>query len=219
MKKKNVINIFIQCMYFSVFFSFLICLSVCNTLSNKYFDLTICLVTYLICYGTSIFLGFRNVMYWRCWFSPKFYDDIIGKCCKNVVPHKIMILLKLVLMPPIFYSLAKLNLFKEDCGDIFTENNVFLCYAFKYILIAEVIFFCISLISFIYFLYLKRKHRGLINELLEETNVNTICLICYTNNNTEWKILFCECTFHTNCVYKWLKNNNTCPQCRVIIVE
>jgi len=52
------------------------------------------------------------------------------------------------------------------------------------------------------------------NLLLDECS---ICLEKYVKND---KIMNLECnhTFHDNCIKLWLKNNNTCPQCRENII-
>lgn len=59
-----------------------------------------------------------------------------------------------------------------------------------------------------------RKIRIDDNLLLDECS---ICLEKYQKND---KItdLNCDHVFHTNCIRLWLKDNNTCPQCREIII-
>jgi hypothetical protein len=46
--------------------------------------------------------------------------------------------------------------------------------------------------------------------------VTATCYICYDNPNGYDKTtkLFCNHTFHTNCLHDWLKMQNTCPTCR-----
>lgn len=52
------------------------------------------------------------------------------------------------------------------------------------------------------------------NLLLDECS---ICLEKYVKND---KIMSLECShsFHDSCIKLWLKNNNTCPQCRENII-
>lgn len=58
------------------------------------------------------------------------------------------------------------------------------------------------------------KIRSNDNLLLDECS---ICLERYDKNN---KIMNLKCrhTFHQECITKWLKDNNTCPQCRENII-
>ena len=45
------------------------------------------------------------------------------------------------------------------------------------------------------------------------------CPICLNEIKNEKKTLNCICKkdYHTNCINKWLKNNNSCPCCRFIV--
>lgn len=47
----------------------------------------------------------------------------------------------------------------------------------------------------------------------------TICLECMYINDTQYIFMTdCDHYFHTKCIVKWLKDNNTCPICRNIVV-
>ena len=58
------------------------------------------------------------------------------------------------------------------------------------------------------------KIRSNDNLLLDE------CPICLERYNKNDKIINLKCrhTFHQECIIKWLKNNNSCPQCRENII-
>jgi hypothetical protein len=76
--------------------------------------------------------------------------------------------------------------------------------------------------------------RGLsLNELLSNTSLslytevdgsleNDNCSICteeYENNDIQRKINQCNHKFHSRCLENWVTNHNTCPLCRVNIVN
>jgi hypothetical protein len=47
---------------------------------------------------------------------------------------------------------------------------------------------------------------------------NEVCSVCLTNDkNTYCEIIECKHSFHIKCLLKWIKHNNTCPNCRTII--
>ena len=59
-----------------------------------------------------------------------------------------------------------------------------------------------------------------IKNLLEEIKLEEIedvyCIICQENITNEFGILNCHCKtlyFHNQCLNKWLKKCNRCPQC------
>ena len=48
-------------------------------------------------------------------------------------------------------------------------------------------------------------------------NINETCSICldnYIETDAVIKIISCEHIFHKPCIERWLKNSNSCPQCR-----
>ncbi len=49
---------------------------------------------------------------------------------------------------------------------------------------------------------------------------NEDCSICLTTiNNKQKHQLKCTHQFHTNCINEWLKNSNSCPICRCVIIK
>jgi len=65
-----------------------------------------------------------------------------------------------------------------------------------------------------YRLYLENyKNFKNINEL------NDICTICLSNDKNKCcEIIECKHSFHIKCLLKWVKNNHTCPNCRINIL-
>ena len=61
-----------------------------------------------------------------------------------------------------------------------------------------------------------RKKIVTLNDSLISTS-SAICSICLDNySNPEIKLnkLPCNHIFHKDCIQEWLKNNDTCPECR-----
>jgi hypothetical protein len=51
------------------------------------------------------------------------------------------------------------------------------------------------------------------NEVIE------ICSICLSNDKNKYcEITECKHSFHIKCLIQWVKENNTCPICRIIIL-
>jgi hypothetical protein len=46
-------------------------------------------------------------------------------------------------------------------------------------------------------------------------HLNEECIICLEKNNLMWCKLKCNHLFHINCLNKWIKENKSCPNCRV----
>jgi len=54
-------------------------------------------------------------------------------------------------------------------------------------------------------------------EFEDKTNdkTNDECNICLSKNNIMWCKLKCNHTFHIKCLLRWIKENKSCPNCRV----
>lgn len=57
-----------------------------------------------------------------------------------------------------------------------------------------------------------------LNNYLETKNTNDNCPICLENIQITY-ILKCSHIFHTNCLEKWTKDNNSCPLCRKELID
>jgi len=64
------------------------------------------------------------------------------------------------------------------------------------------------------------------NEFSKESKVNikeesvSICSICLESNKNDENVsekLICGHLYHKDCISQWLKNNTTCPLCRVVL--
>lgn len=47
------------------------------------------------------------------------------------------------------------------------------------------------------------------------TNNNEECCICMHTDTIQWSMLLCGHKFHKECITIWLRNNRTCPICRI----
>ncbi len=64
--------------------------------------------------------------------------------------------------------------------------------------------------------YLKNKN---LKEKLIKNDDNDICSICLEDLKDEkCVILSCEHIYHKDCIKKWLKKNDSCPNCRINII-
>ena len=67
-----------------------------------------------------------------------------------------------------------------------------------------------------------KKKRFKIYRVKSEDSENLLseCCICLENynKNEEIVILSCNHNYHKACILKWLKDNNSCPQCRENII-
>ncbi|CAD7093347.1 unnamed protein product [Hermetia illucens] len=48
----------------------------------------------------------------------------------------------------------------------------------------------------------------------EYIDTSIICTICIDKINSDLIYLECGHSFHGNCIQKWFKDNNTCPNCK-----
>ncbi len=86
--------------------------------------------------------------------------------------------------------------------------------------------FCNPCIYLIKSLFIKCKNNYRINKIpiiKIRSNDNLLldeCSICLENYDKNDKIMNLKCrhSFHQECIKKWLKDNNTCPQCRENII-
>ena len=64
--------------------------------------------------------------------------------------------------------------------------------------------------------YKRRKNIETLNQDLMSTSssVCSICLDYYDDPEIKLNKLSCNHVFHKDCIQEWLKNNNTCPECR-----
>lgn len=62
-----------------------------------------------------------------------------------------------------------------------------------------------------------KSNDDLLSDLLDNNRECSICLEEYIKGD---KVAYLTCVhnFHWNCIELWLKENNTCPQCREIII-
>lgn len=61
------------------------------------------------------------------------------------------------------------------------------------------------------------KNKNLKEKLIKDDN--DICSICLEKlKNDKCVILSCEHIYHKTCIQKWLKKNNSCPNCRINII-
>ena len=68
----------------------------------------------------------------------------------------------------------------------------------------------------IYYDYYKKKETFK-EKLIKDDN--DICSICLENLKMDkCVILSCEHIYHKVCIKKWLKNNDSCPNCRINII-
>ena len=63
-----------------------------------------------------------------------------------------------------------------------------------------------------------KKNKNLKEKLIKNDD-NDICSICLEDLNGEkCVILSCEHIYHKDCIKKWLKKNDSCPNCRINII-
>lgn len=48
--------------------------------------------------------------------------------------------------------------------------------------------------------------------------VNKFCAICHASNTEPFETLHCNHEFHSSCLNRWIRINNTCPMCRTKIM-
>ncbi len=72
-----------------------------------------------------------------------------------------------------------------------------------------------------YFLHIKQHniYNHLITSWGHKVYDKRECAICLDKIEMDLVILRCGHPFHTNCIKGWIKNNNTCPFCRKIIIK
>lgn len=59
------------------------------------------------------------------------------------------------------------------------------------------------------------------NTKIYKSNSENLCPICYLplkNKYTLIRHLNCNHCFHIDCIDKWTYSNNTCPECRKLII-
>ena len=65
-----------------------------------------------------------------------------------------------------------------------------------------------------------RQTISLLIPILVVNSQNDECSICMdTDNNSEWSILPCGHKFHGQCISQWLRSNQTCPICRLHMIN
>lgn len=57
------------------------------------------------------------------------------------------------------------------------------------------------------------------NLVAKETDECSICLISYKSSDILSKIKSCNHLYHQSCLLEWKKRSNTCPLCRIDVVE
>ena len=63
-----------------------------------------------------------------------------------------------------------------------------------------------------------KKNKNLKEKLIKNDD-NDICSICLEKlKDDKCVILNCEHIYHKDCIKKWLKKNETCPNCRINII-
>ena len=135
-----------------------------------------------------------------------------------------------------------LNFCKYFMGCDEYSSNKFICSSLIIIGIKSIFVLLINMISMISYFVFKynETYRNVNNEIYHNINnqyiinqhnfpipirINQIsinqymCAICFEEQkiNELWTFLNCAHRFHEMCINKWLRNNNTCPQCRLII--
>lgn len=63
-----------------------------------------------------------------------------------------------------------------------------------------------------------KKNKNLKEKLIKNDN-NDICSICLEDlKYDKCVVLNCEHIYHKDCIQKWLKKNDSCPNCRINII-
>lgn len=115
-----------------------------------------------------------------------------------------------------------LNKYDNDTKyDTYKDFDSYLLFYFVCILFAS--YFCYPLYihtknkcKIYYNIYQKNKN---LKEKLIKIDDNDICSICLEDlKNGKCVVLSCEHIYHKDCIKKWLKKNETCPNCRINII-
>lgn len=66
----------------------------------------------------------------------------------------------------------------------------------------------------------KRKLENIRQDLMSTSSaICSICLEDYSNNNNKITRTLCGHIFHKKCIFNWIKEHNSCPECRAEILQ
>lgn len=99
---------------------------------------------------------------------------------------------------------------------LFLDILIILLFCSVFIIIIQIVGSFLKYICDFYNYRCRQKNKISSNKIVPQKKQNDICTICLENvfNSP----MSCGHVFHHKCIVKWLKENNTCPNCRIDLV-